>query len=587
MEGFRVLVNLSHHFSDYRQKSWVYVDPNRYKTLSDLKKHICEVFAIDDDFEIFVCDSYIPSKEDVGIINEKDVLELRKSTGEADVTVTIRDVFITPMSAEEVSRKRRKKRRNHNLDSQLETDESVDNVDPLPENFHPEYNSTMTSRKKRKKTQRSSIEEFAESSPADESNKLGKRKSNPLKENCWNAKEVACSSSVQIPNEDIENSTPVCMVMEHEKSSTVKSTSSTRNSLETNVNYFREINSASEVKEVVSVGNCNVLFSAQSINENSPLERLEHTIFEGDTAEREGEIVDLPLQKKKRNRRGKRKQKKTSSSNHASLDLTTNNSNVSVSTCKQQSFINAVPNSRKHMRFSDSGDDEEVSALQNTENNSIDTNGRNESCSGEANGSVSVSIRQREFSRSSSKLGKECMAEASSVGDEKRKKYDLNPHDQECGRILRYEFTNEVKDDKTSCELQSSPLPVVRWRKKAVLNTGLGATLAHLMKNVKTSEICNSNSKVSNVMAVVQTQPPPSIPEEPSSSSKNYTEFPIVEKFPREGDILAFKILKMNDHYEPCVSSFIESVVTACDQNQSTVTMRILVYAKTIRKKIV
>lgn len=70
--NFRVIVDLSNFFVDFRSRVKIYVDEN-IKTIQDIENKIVTLFAIDN-FHLTSQNDYLPPSEDVRILQQDEVL---------------------------------------------------------------------------------------------------------------------------------------------------------------------------------------------------------------------------------------------------------------------------------------------------------------------------------------------------------------------------------------------------------------------------------------------------------------------------------------------------------------------------------
>lgn len=71
---FRVKVNLSEYFSDYRKDAYVYVEDESWSTVKDLQDHISRSFKINKNIYLSSDNIFIPDFISIKAIRPEDVL---------------------------------------------------------------------------------------------------------------------------------------------------------------------------------------------------------------------------------------------------------------------------------------------------------------------------------------------------------------------------------------------------------------------------------------------------------------------------------------------------------------------------------
>ncbi|XP_071439482.1 uncharacterized protein coil [Hetaerina americana] len=608
MAGLRVAVDLSAYFKDYRQKSLIYIDRDSIKSVQHLIDHICKIFCVDDNVELFISDAHVPRSECAGIIREGDIVRIEKVVSQPDAI------------SQSGKKKKRKAHKSEEVELEIISENQV--CESLSSNV------TAEPRKKKRKpvdcSPTKSCEASTDIQTLKSKSKKGRRKMLVEDPNEWS--KYICEKVIDNESNALENSYTTVTEIPSELDIVHKSTPITKN----NQLASRQI----ENNSVENVANL-IELQSESIEEKSLTDSnlLNESAITGkgiSVTLDETQSCGINSGSTKRRRRVRRRKKSRREGKSKRIDFIESNPPgcKAIVTERKMEGIN-----NKHIRFPDEdykGKEFEISLGGNSKNlvgvcaSSIVSG---DSLHVEVSGTSLLETAEEEC------MYESILEENNTSPEEPTNKFvdcseekqvcqgkgkDSNVHgvvinnDKNNGHEISADnesvvMENESHDNVISCcnsdrtTIESSPdllsKPVVssngalgqskrNRRRNVIIAMGLGETLSQLIKESNKSNKKECIPHVSNSLELLVNKP---VKDIEVSSTKNQKEkryggFPVLESFPRRGDILAFKVLKLNERYEPIISGYLEGKILDFDSTSTLVTLKVLGGGEELKK---
>ena len=74
-QNFRIKLDFCNYYNDVRRLCWIFIDCTKILQIKDMKKHIEELFGINDPFNLFLNENeYLPPKEDIRVLKENETI---------------------------------------------------------------------------------------------------------------------------------------------------------------------------------------------------------------------------------------------------------------------------------------------------------------------------------------------------------------------------------------------------------------------------------------------------------------------------------------------------------------------------------